>query len=251
MFTRAASRALFAGATYWLYYIALEPYVRRLWPEMLVSWSRLLSGRLRDPLVGRDVLVGVLAFCVLAALVGVTALAGSWMGGSPRVSTGPNLLTLVDTRSLAGGIFYAVDLTLQISFLFLVSLLLLRIVVRNRRLLAACFVLVQTAVYLGLFATWFGGGFSPIYWLVLSLLAAGWTLVMFAVLTRAGLLAFVAMTLPSALSFFYPLISPSLSAWHAGIFLVPVAVLLGMATYGFRTALAGQPLFKDEILRVE
>jgi hypothetical protein len=32
--------------------------VRRRWPATLVSWSRLLAGRFRDPLVGRDVLAG-------------------------------------------------------------------------------------------------------------------------------------------------------------------------------------------------
>ena len=42
----------------WVNYIAIEPFVRRLWPELLVSWSRLLEGRLRDPRVGRDLLVG-------------------------------------------------------------------------------------------------------------------------------------------------------------------------------------------------
>ena len=36
---------------YWLYYLALEPYVRRLWPQALISWSRVLAGRVRDPLV--------------------------------------------------------------------------------------------------------------------------------------------------------------------------------------------------------
>ena len=46
----------------WVLYIALEPYVRRRWPATLVSWSRLLAGGFRDPLVGRDVLVG----CFLA-----------------------------------------------------------------------------------------------------------------------------------------------------------------------------------------
>ena len=45
----------------WLFYLAIEPYVRRLWPHALVSWVRLLDGRFRDPLVGRDVLFGLLA----------------------------------------------------------------------------------------------------------------------------------------------------------------------------------------------
>src|SRR5215813_13415614 len=41
-------------------YLALEPYVRRRWPTVLISWSRLLAGRFRDPLVGRDALFGIL-----------------------------------------------------------------------------------------------------------------------------------------------------------------------------------------------
>ena len=52
---------LFFASFVWLFYLALEPYVRRLWPELPIGWSRLLSGRVRDPLVGRDVLIGVAA----------------------------------------------------------------------------------------------------------------------------------------------------------------------------------------------
>ena len=39
-------------------YLGLEPFVRRNWPRALVGWTRLLTGRLRDPVVGRDLLVG-------------------------------------------------------------------------------------------------------------------------------------------------------------------------------------------------
>jgi hypothetical protein len=35
--------------------------LRRTWPESLVGWIRLLDGRLRDPRVGRDVMLGLLA----------------------------------------------------------------------------------------------------------------------------------------------------------------------------------------------
>jgi len=54
----------------WVLNIALEPYVRRRWPATLVSWSRLLAGDFRDPLVGRDVLAG----CFLAPFT--TAVGG-------------------------------------------------------------------------------------------------------------------------------------------------------------------------------
>ena len=48
------------AALVWLIYVALEPIVRRRWPDLLISWTRLLSGRFRDPLVGRDLLAGLL-----------------------------------------------------------------------------------------------------------------------------------------------------------------------------------------------
>jgi hypothetical protein len=53
-------RAFFAFGLGWLFYIVLEPYARRLWPRALISWVRLLDGRLLDPQLGRDVLVGCL-----------------------------------------------------------------------------------------------------------------------------------------------------------------------------------------------
>src|SRR5262249_5119433 len=58
-FTAIASDAIALGVALWIVYAALEPYARRFWPEMLLGWSRLLSGRIRDPRVGRDVLLGV------------------------------------------------------------------------------------------------------------------------------------------------------------------------------------------------
>ena len=38
---------------------SLEPHLRRVWPRTMISWTRLLSGQVRDPLVGRDVLIGM------------------------------------------------------------------------------------------------------------------------------------------------------------------------------------------------
>ena len=43
----------------WAFYVALEPYVRRFWPDSLLGWSRIVAGHVRDPRVGRDVLTGV------------------------------------------------------------------------------------------------------------------------------------------------------------------------------------------------
>jgi hypothetical protein len=62
----AGGWCLVFAALNWLSYVSFEPHVRRLWPRTLISWARLLSGRFRDPLVGRDVLVGIFGGVVLA-----------------------------------------------------------------------------------------------------------------------------------------------------------------------------------------
>lgn len=53
-------RAAAVPLTMAVFYLALEPYIRRTWPELLVSWTRILSGEFTDPLVGRDLFLGIL-----------------------------------------------------------------------------------------------------------------------------------------------------------------------------------------------
>jgi serine/threonine-protein kinase len=53
----------------WLLYFALEPYVRKRWPWRMISWNRFLAGRFRDPMVGRDLLIGGLLGTFLALML--------------------------------------------------------------------------------------------------------------------------------------------------------------------------------------
>jgi serine/threonine-protein kinase len=59
--------AVFEAGKIWIYYLALEPIVRRYWPDGLITWNRLLAGRWRDPLVGWHLLCGVGCGLALAA----------------------------------------------------------------------------------------------------------------------------------------------------------------------------------------
>ncbi|HYS78464.1 MAG TPA: serine/threonine-protein kinase, partial [Candidatus Dormibacteraeota bacterium] len=71
LFIQGVSWTLYNAAIIWVLYIALEPFVRRVSPGSIVSWSRVLTGRPRDPLVGRDILLGCLAgalICTILAL---------------------------------------------------------------------------------------------------------------------------------------------------------------------------------------
>src|SRR5690606_30766327 len=67
IFTMLAT-ALFQAGLFWLFYLALEPHVRRVWPHILITWSRLMAGVVRDPLVGRDILVGLVAGLLLTVI---------------------------------------------------------------------------------------------------------------------------------------------------------------------------------------
>jgi len=115
-----------------LFYIALEPYVRRLWPESLVSWSRLLMGRFRDPLVGRDLLMGM-------ATLGLLSAGLSWLGGLARQYSGiPNPLALSYLDRGLAGIRYAMSHLVIImessigqAMMFLVILLIFRLMLRR------------------------------------------------------------------------------------------------------------------------
>jgi serine/threonine-protein kinase len=60
--------AMFVGGAMYLLYLGLEPFVRRTWPNMLVGWTRVIAGRIRDPIVGYDLLVGIACGGLLALL---------------------------------------------------------------------------------------------------------------------------------------------------------------------------------------
>ena len=82
----------------WVIYIALEPYVRRYCPEILMSWSRLLGGRVRDARVGRDLLVGVFAGVGVQFLRFGLLLLPGLLGYAPPPPRGTNLAFLLGTR---------------------------------------------------------------------------------------------------------------------------------------------------------
>jgi|GEM_PF-2870861 len=56
--------AIQSAFRYWLMYAAVEPYFRRIMPELMPSWNCLLAGRFHDPLVGKHLLAGILGLFV-------------------------------------------------------------------------------------------------------------------------------------------------------------------------------------------
>jgi serine/threonine-protein kinase len=70
---------LFTGAFVWAIYVAAEPYVRRHWPQVLISWTRLVDLQLRDSLVCRDIAIGL----GLAAIVSLVERLAVVVSGQP------------------------------------------------------------------------------------------------------------------------------------------------------------------------
>ena len=94
-FGTGLSRSVFLAALIWVVYIALEPVVRRRWPHRIISWSRLLAGDLRDPLVGRDILFGILLGIGITLTSYLSRMAPAVFGlpeSAPGTINGPTLL---------------------------------------------------------------------------------------------------------------------------------------------------------------
>ncbi len=230
--------AALESAVYWavligLLYVALEPFARRRWPEALVSWSRLLAGDTRDPLVGRDVLIGA-AFGLAAILsLALFRLLPPLFGGTMSYPA-PNSSLLYE-HGLAGGRGFFPLLVNQTSASIMFPLIFTTIALffgmltrRNRVGLAVLWVLVYAVVSMN-----FGDG-SVLSFAIALVLPS---LLVF-VLARFGLLALIATFFYIHLLPFYP-VTTDLSAWYATTYLMQLAVLVALALFAFRSVRTG------------
>jgi len=118
-------------------YVAVEPFVRRRWPQTLITWTRILSGEFRDPLVGRDILVG--STIAIAMTLFETA--------AYRVDSG--FRTAVPD-ALNGGAAWLADLCstgatgVNISLVILFLIFAFRLITRNDKAAMATFIVVVT-----------------------------------------------------------------------------------------------------------
>jgi serine/threonine-protein kinase len=137
----ATVNALVLTAIIWALYLALEPYVRRRWPQSMISWSRVLSGGLRDPLVGGHMLFGVTLGIGLALIHSGARLAAEHNGLTSLQVFGGGYtsnadLLLLDTRGLAGGLLLGLISRVLAGMALTFIFMLFRVVLRRQRLAA-------------------------------------------------------------------------------------------------------------------
>jgi serine/threonine-protein kinase len=105
--------ALFVGLAMYLIYLGLEPFVRRLWPSMLVGWTRALSGRLRDTVIAQDVLIGIMCGAMLSTLdLAVTVLPRFLHQPEPLPDT-RDIIVALGTRPYLAVLFNSMNSGLQ------------------------------------------------------------------------------------------------------------------------------------------
>jgi predicted Ser/Thr protein kinase len=237
-FISSAKSIVFWTGFFWVVYIAFEPFVRRRWPGRIISWTRLLAGSWRDPLVGRDILIGaVVGIALLFCNFYLSRLVPQWLGSAPLEPWMDFPATqLLGVRSFGGGFSNQIFGALIQSFMLLFFLLMLRMILRRDRLAAIAAWLIGASVLSLTHQSLAGVPFA----MIAAFLAV-------AVLYRYGLLATVSAIFVLHLIIFYPVTS-DLSAWYAGDFLLALIVVLALAVYGFYISLAGQPVFRRSLL---
>ena len=233
LFVLAISGALFLAAVFCVVYVAIEPYVRRHWPHAIISWSRLMAGRIRDPLVGRDVLFGVILGITWSVIYALSHLADHRIGAAPNL---PSPQFLLGARQVLGASLLHLTGSVQATLVFFFLMFVFRVILRKPWLAALAFVAFWT------FLKVYG---EHHFWIQVPVQVAVYTIAAIVVL-RFGFIALAAGILVADLLLSVP-ITTSFSAWYASGSVFVVLLVSGMAIWGAYTALAGQKLWQQQL----
>jgi hypothetical protein len=231
LLTLALTGAVGNAVIVWLFYVALEPFARRYWPQLLVSWVRVLGGRLRDPLVGRDLLLGAVlgvAACVLYQLEGLVTVALG-LPVRPRLLAADFFAPSLSLREAVGFIIDALRIGVYTALWLMLMVVLLRHVLRRAALagvvavlLVATFLVPQGSHVLTSFiflALGIGGGLV-------------WTALRYGLVPVAVAIAFMLLLRGLPLTF-------DLHVWYAESTVLALLITGLVAVYGFLTATRG------------
>jgi len=229
---------LLGAAIVGLMYVALEPFVRRRWPQLLVSWNRLLSGRVRDPRVGSDLLIGAAFGVAIGLAMLVISVAPGWFGWNPPRPIAIEYTALsYGVRGVAANYFWHLADVVGVPMIVLFMAVLLRAVLRKTWL-----ALTVGAVLVSFVMS--GAGDSSMITLLMWMLVAGVVLIC---LVRFGLVATMSLVFFQDLIFKFPL-TLDLSAWYVGQSALALVIAGGVAVYAFVLALGGRPVFQRGLL---
>ena len=230
LFWMSVSNAALNGFVVWIFYIALEPWVRRSWPQTLISWSRYVTKGIGDTLVGRDLLLGA----ALGLLLCIINLATLFLGGNNGQPYFAPLNPLIGIRYEVAQILGVPSGAIFNVLLFFLLLFLLRLALRKEWIAFPVFVIVvgvATTVGTTTPAVDYAAGLISVAVVGLALL-------------RLGLLATIVTIIVSDLGNLGG--SFDFSTWYTAMSAIPFVLIVLLAIYGFKVSLGGRPLFRLE-----
>ena len=233
LFIIAVSTGLFVSGLTWMLYLALEPWVRRRWPHAIISWSRLLAGQFRDPLVGRDILFGVMLGLLWILIFQLRYIPMMHMGAAPGIGQTDYL---VGGREALGAWLTQMPTSIIGTLQFFFLLLGLKVVLRKDWLVAIVFV--------ALFALprALSGSYVAVELPAQILVYA----VAFLIVYRFGLVPLACAIFTVNMMANLP-ISADLSAWYLTTSVLAMLSVVVLAGWGFYHSLGGEPLWRPEL----
>lgn len=221
--------ALYLGSTVLVLYLAIEPYARRLWPDGLLGWTRLFAGHVRDPRVGREILIGSV-FGIVMSLIESGRIVVLPMLGHPlaRTTVGDQVDLLKGAGSLAGQLSSLSYASLEVSLFVTLIFIGLRFVLRRDWAAAAGVILLLVAVGDNGQAILGGIGVNTLFFVMLyaTILVA---------LVKFGLL--VAVTTAAVDNILTNVPFPAhYSGWSAAPAEWSMVLVLGLMAFGFYAA---------------
>jgi serine/threonine-protein kinase len=228
----AISTGLFISGVTWMLYMAVEPWVRRHWPQTIISWSRLLSGKGRDPVVGRDILFGVVLGVVWLLVFQIRSIPMMRMGAAPFLFSTEGLM---GGREALGAWLRQWPQSIQTTLIFFFVLFGLKVLLRKEWIAAMVFVAIF-ALPRGLSSTYMAVELPTqilVYAIaVLIVLRFGFVPLACAIFT---------IDLVSNVPF-----SADFSAWYMTTSIFALLSVVALAGWGFYHSLGGEPLWVVE-----
>ena len=227
--------AVFLGTIVWLYYLAIEPYARRFWPDALLGWTRLLAGRVRDPRVGRDVLIGLLIGVAFMACETAQAMLPQRFGyPAPQPRFGSWVPALASTSMVFTKWVNVLNSSLQSALFIMLFFVVLRLVIRRAWIAAV----VGAAIITVLSDNGEAITGSRVDTVMIATIIALATYAIF----RHGLLVLVVASFADNVLTSVPLTLHT-TAWWATPSNLTLALFILIACFGYYAARAGQPIF--------
>jgi serine/threonine-protein kinase len=227
-----------AGAIAALMYLAIEPWTRRLWPHVMITWARLLAGRWRDPVVGRDVLVVVACVTLNYAVQRIVMFAAVQAGAAPHAVNYPDhfgvlLDSLANVRVMLANLILPFYFGLTVGMGLFLTLFICNALVRRKWLAASLAFLLWFAGNLGVFVHWtdtLQWGLEFAFLLFLTL--------------RFGVFASVLFSCLSML-IDWSMFTSDFSAWYGRPSLAATLILAALTLYAFRTSIGRRPVLSS------